>query len=340
MGFSEEKAETVWNLWCDFPNKPPLPADGLETKEMQKVWWDFCTRELDTDEKEPSGDSDEEWRRSLDAYGIKQQLKDAIMDPEFSYLRLSQSCRHWIKDTMDIHYKSAQRRMFDSERASSTQIFAKPTEGKKFSDGIEYRPRYPGFFPVYMAVDEDRIHHVFDGEGNLDNLDQLRTTHPSDFSGSPGCFYFTPQFKLAELHARYANRRAPTASIAVLSVCVSWEELMRLSDIGKACSLSGPDWVGYVWVCRNGLTPSPTGLFSKYGKATMLHGWVPRNLDSWREYARMVVENEFTSNNVHMLNQPNGSSDWKARQWMFSASEGAQFLKEHAKFRVLKYEDL
>lgn len=223
-----------------------MPADGLETKEMQKVWWDFCTKELDTDENEPSEDSDEEWSRSLDAYGINQDLKDAIMDLVFSYLRLSQSCRHWIKDTMDMYYKWLQRRVFEPARAMSTRLFLKPKERTKFCDDKEFCPKNPGYIPLYMVVDEDHIDHVFDEQGNLDNPDQLRTTGTSDFSGSPGCFYFIHQLKLAELHARYAKRRAGGASVAILCVFVSFQEYWRLKASGKALSLLGLDWLRFV----------------------------------------------------------------------------------------------
>ncbi|KAL3298962.1 hypothetical protein RB213_000791 [Colletotrichum asianum] len=248
MGFSKEKAEQLWNSWCEIPDKPPMPADGLETKEM----WDFCTKELDTDEKEPSGDSDEEWSRSLDAYGINQDLKDAIMDP-----------------------------------------------------------------------------------GNLDNLDQPRTTGASDFSSSPGCFYFIHQLKLAELHARYAKRRAGGASVAILCVFVSFQEYWRLKASGKALSLSGLDWLRFVWECRKGLSSSPSGLFDKYGKATLLYG----NIPLYREYRRTRIKNETTSDVIRKLTWSHGGIE-RGRQCMFSASAGERFLREHAKFRILAYQDL
>ncbi|KAF0331808.1 hypothetical protein GQ607_000928 [Colletotrichum asianum] len=287
MGFSKEKAEQLWNSWCEIPDKPPMPADGLETKEMQKL-----------------------------------------------------SSTVAILSTLDqgyhgMYYKWLQRRVFEPERAMSTRLFLKPKEGTKFCDDYEFRPKHPGYIPLYMVVDEDRIHHVFDEQGNLDNLDQPRTTGASDFSSSPGCFYFIHQLKLAELHARYAKRRAGGASVAILCVFVSFQEYWRLKASGKALSLSGLDWLRFVWECRKGLSSSPSGLFDKYGKATLLYG----NIPLYREYRRTRIKNETTSDVIRKLTWSHGGIE-RGRQCMFSASAGERFLREHAKFRILAYQDL
>ncbi|KND87497.1 hypothetical protein TOPH_07846 [Tolypocladium ophioglossoides CBS 100239] len=97
VGLSEAKATELWDQWINWPASGP--GDG----GLQVTFIDFITGTLQN-QVNTAEDDDLQWRARLNACGIAVNVQDAIMDPHFKYLRLSESCLFWAKDTIEMRY--------------------------------------------------------------------------------------------------------------------------------------------------------------------------------------------------------------------------------------------
>ena len=65
-------------------------------------------------------ETDDEWKATLQRLGISDEAQEAILDPHFEYLRLSDSCDFWVKDTVQMRFAALsdiQRTSVEREKA-------------------------------------------------------------------------------------------------------------------------------------------------------------------------------------------------------------------------------
>ncbi|KAM6533146.1 hypothetical protein FALCPG4_006160 [Fusarium falciforme] len=102
VGFSKTKANLIWNSWNNWPSTGPRRETDPDNSGLQVTFLDFIcgyiSSSLDT------GSEDDEWINCMNTYGLSMEFQDAILDPLFKYLRLSDSCAEWAKDTIEIRY--------------------------------------------------------------------------------------------------------------------------------------------------------------------------------------------------------------------------------------------
>ncbi|ROT38625.1 hypothetical protein SODALDRAFT_333236 [Sodiomyces alkalinus F11] len=70
-----------------------------------------------------------------------------------------------------------------------------------------------------LTLDLARIRGLLDENGDLQNIERLLSTFPSDFSGRKGMFYFTVDYNMAVYFASYAKRRANCEAEVI--VCIA-----------------------------------------------------------------------------------------------------------------------
>lgn len=103
VGFSKTKATEIWNSWNNWPSTRPRRETDPEDSGVQVTFLDYiCVQissSLDTDSED-----DAEWVNCMNTYGLSKEFQDAILDPHFKYLRLSDSCAGWSKDTINMRY--------------------------------------------------------------------------------------------------------------------------------------------------------------------------------------------------------------------------------------------
>lgn len=107
VGLSSAKANDLWDRWTNWsltgPRRETDPDDGFG---LTVTFLDFiiggCSVEHTVD---TTAEDNIEWRKCLDACSINTATQDAIMDPKFRKLRLSNSCLYWAKDTIEMRYK-------------------------------------------------------------------------------------------------------------------------------------------------------------------------------------------------------------------------------------------
>ncbi|KAJ4227186.1 hypothetical protein NW759_004555 [Fusarium solani] len=102
-GFSKTKANEIWNSWNNWPSTGPRRETDPDDSGLQVTFLDFIcgyiSSSLDT-----GSEDDDEWINCMNTYGLSMEFQDAILDPLFKYLRLSDSCAERAKDTIQIRY--------------------------------------------------------------------------------------------------------------------------------------------------------------------------------------------------------------------------------------------
>ncbi|KAJ8063818.1 hypothetical protein OCU04_007677 [Sclerotinia nivalis] len=148
----------------------------------------------------------DDWEEHMRNWGVISELIDAIMDAEFSNVRLTESAQHWVRDTMEIRYLSLERIKRDSDlRAENINT---PSTGIA-TDTVPRTSNVPGHLALYKAISTERVRR--DMEGNIE-IGSLVSGTPSDFRGFGGTvLYFAPDFQVAEQYRNHIKRRASTS---------------------------------------------------------------------------------------------------------------------------------
>lgn len=50
-------------------------------------------------------DDDARWFHCMASYGINSELQEAIMDPRFRHIHLTETCKLWLQDTIHLRYR-------------------------------------------------------------------------------------------------------------------------------------------------------------------------------------------------------------------------------------------
>ncbi|CAG9980436.1 unnamed protein product [Clonostachys byssicola] len=80
---------------------------------------DFITGPFDSRGDDADDGDDEQWRLTMDKFGLSTDFQDRIMHPTFTDIRLTQSCAYWCKDTVEMRYgalRSIQQSSLDRQR--------------------------------------------------------------------------------------------------------------------------------------------------------------------------------------------------------------------------------
>jgi hypothetical protein len=113
VGLSPGKADEIWGQWASWPATGPRREIDHDDGGLQVTFIDFITARLDNYEVVYE-DNDAQWRQCLTMCGMSASVQDAIMDPNFKHIRVSNSCIFWIKDTVLMRYAGLE----DIRRAS------------------------------------------------------------------------------------------------------------------------------------------------------------------------------------------------------------------------------
>ncbi|CAH0045420.1 unnamed protein product [Clonostachys solani] len=103
VGFSEAKALDLWNQWTNWPFEGPARETDLDASGLRMRFEIFFTGAFHAVPDTCSSD-DQQWRQTMDSFGLSRSVQQAILDPNFKQLRLTQSCAYWAKDTALMRY--------------------------------------------------------------------------------------------------------------------------------------------------------------------------------------------------------------------------------------------
>ncbi len=103
VGLSEAKATELWSQWTNWPAEGPRRETDLDDGGLIVTFKDFIIGSFEN-RVDAADDDAEQWRACLNGCGIALDVQNAIMDPCFKYLYLSQSCLYWVNDTVKMRY--------------------------------------------------------------------------------------------------------------------------------------------------------------------------------------------------------------------------------------------
>ncbi len=375
IGLSDETADKLWSEWTNWPATGPGretdPDDGygLQVSFIDYIIGHLKSQGTDTNNDDDNGD--DVWRASLGTFGLHPSVIDAIMDPTFQYLRKSESCWHWVRDTIEMRYYG----LHDIQRASSERKMAlqrasaRPstssagdvgtslagsrrsvsglqqqsipgTETVAWGSAIAIAARNaPGKTILYKGLDQARIPGLFNENGALAHIERLASASPIDFSGSRALYYFTPDWKVAEHYAAYCKRRADPESVVIISIEIPNAAIDSL-PASQVARLYWPDpeWKELVWHSRNRAS-LPTHM-RHYRDKFLIIGSTSRRPNSY--YHQLASWEEIGENCLRRI----GISGLGriAIQYVFSLEDGSDFLHEHGtrslKVWLYSYTDL
>jgi hypothetical protein len=101
LGFTESAAEEILALWTGWPEGD----DGREIDNGPVTFLSMATARIRARGTDTASEDDEEWIATMDVCGINTELQDAILDPHYKSIRLSESCKFWLDDTIRMRYR-------------------------------------------------------------------------------------------------------------------------------------------------------------------------------------------------------------------------------------------
>ncbi|KAK0705888.1 hypothetical protein B0T26DRAFT_788018 [Lasiosphaeria miniovina] len=316
-GLSTEKADELWQQWDNWPHDGPRREVDPDDGGLQVSFLDFVLGRV-LHKSDAIGENDVEWRVCLDACGLAPATQDAIMDRHFTYLRQSNSCQYWVRDTIEMRYaglqeiqRSSRSREMELRRRASRPGGHPRDDGTiqgdiETSSGLSSTPTAPGlqqqstpgmaydiwssasaiasrnapsYTTLFKGMDQGGIGGLFDDARTLSNIGTLRSRAPSDFSATRSLFYFSPDMKVAEYYASYAKRRSNSESVVIICLRIPNASIETLSK-PDIRRLCWPDdaWIELVWRCRTGQS-LPTRLRT-YQDTILIIGTISRKPDA------------------------------------------------------------
>ncbi|KAL2415602.1 hypothetical protein ABEF95_000566 [Exophiala dermatitidis] len=252
LGYDENTAKKIWQSWINWSPGPivrEIDDDLPGTMSVSFIDYakGFVGGDTDTYDEE-----DQPWFECMNSWGILPSVQEAIMDPVFKNIRLSETCRFWVRDTMEIRYggleeiqKASRERAMGLQRAAlrpgnTSQIVAGASQGASGSGSRSFsasQRTQPGISPhtamsaeaiasmnapiytvLFKGISKTRLQGLLDEDGNLSDITALLSPPPTDFLGRESGYYFTVEREVAVRYASYAKRRDGNGSNVILSV--------------------------------------------------------------------------------------------------------------------------
>ncbi|KAH7148193.1 hypothetical protein EDB81DRAFT_882637 [Dactylonectria macrodidyma] len=137
VGFSEAKANELWNIWVNWPPWAPPRETYSGDDELQMTFIDFVTSPFLASSDNLS-DEGAAWKTYMDEYGLNTEIQRAILDPMFECFRLDDSCALWAKDIIKMRYKWTGRDLWrvTGMRRSTRHANGRPSQSSTEEAGV------------------------------------------------------------------------------------------------------------------------------------------------------------------------------------------------------------
>ena len=348
LGYNPETATRIWEYWTNWP--PGEPKRETDNTDNGVLFIDVAEGHLDNS-PDTCAENDAEWFHYMNLYGVNRELQDAIMDPKFRSIRLSNSCKFWIRDTFHLRNRALQavqeasreRDMTSRGEASRPGHGSSVESGRRSnSDSLRMVPwlshetalseaatasasRAPGHTTIYKGIDQARITGLFDNNGNV-NFGCLVSTPPCDFSGRQADLYFNIDREVAEHYACYIKRRSACSGVVIIHASIPNSVIESLStpDI-QTIYWPSAEWKSLISHCRQG-KKLPSEL-RKYKTAKLVIGTICGKPNA--VIGSLQSPNEITGQMV--LKTSDGRH---AVQYVFVGDDGETLLEESSSVTV------
>ncbi|KAL8907601.1 MAG: hypothetical protein Q9207_001338 [Kuettlingeria erythrocarpa] len=241
----------------------------------------------------------DDWEAAMAEMGVKTSLQDAIMDPRFEALRLTQSAMFWVLDTITTKYMY----LLSLDR----EVLGLPRGPRRSEGYVQFESRLSGEHPRSSSTKETQPssskagkstvgfspsparhvgatnHEVGNGEVEflkggayvrllrairtardppnavVNRLENIYSAPPGDFTSSQLAIYLTKQRGVAHRYMEYARHRVTEQGRDIVAVAIL--HLIIPTDLlDNHAQLFGAEWKEYVMNCRLQTQPFPTHL--------------------------------------------------------------------------------
>ncbi|KAH6894309.1 hypothetical protein B0T10DRAFT_603825 [Thelonectria olida] len=343
MGFTEPAATEIWSRWtaCD-------PAERIRETDGGLVTFESMARAyIHSGAWEASDDDDDSWRVRMNSCGINQELQRAVMTPRCKNVRLTESCKFWLLDTISARYASlkqiqaasrergraARREATRPEpsqpsagqpmprrQSTSEMLYASPNMSMRSTTDAEVRANAPGHTVLYRGGYETAIKTIFNPDGGIHNMVNIFSGRQGDFNATKLASYFAMDFEVAEQYAYYAKRRDQSQLTVVLRIEIPNSALDGLTETEKCFAYwPSPGWKKLVWLCRRRVRLQHE--MARFARAKLVIGTICGEPNA--------VENLNTPEDIThdmVFQGPRGD----AVQYTFIDDQGIEFLENHA----------
>lgn len=216
LGYNTETANELWFRWTHWPPNTGViretDPDGAGCLEMPFII--FATghlasgREVDTCDDE----DDEPWYNCMLRCGINSSTQQDIMVQDFRVMRLTESCRFWLKDTMILRYRGLEEVQNASQQRSLSGVST--SMGPDMSSASDLP--VPGCITLYRGTDRTSLDHLFHDSGAVKNLGVLISHSSTDFRSMESAFCFVADQDIAESHAQWVKHRHNASSVVIV----------------------------------------------------------------------------------------------------------------------------
>ncbi|XDG05473.1 hypothetical protein ABKA04_005088 [Annulohypoxylon sp. FPYF3050] len=356
VGLSVEKADDIWWQWTNWPEWGPGRETDPDDGGFQVTFYDFITARLHT-YQDVHEDDDVRWRQCLATCGMSENLKNAIMDPDFKNIRLTNSCIFWVEDTIKMRYSGLEDIETNSHRrerefmevdirpggsgigSEITTTGISPILWNKDS-AIEVRNK-PGHITLFKGTDQGQIAGLFNKKGEVQRVEKLLSRPPLDFHGNRALFCFTPDYNMAKYYAAYAKRRANCESVVIVCISISKEAIDNLDESKvKRLYWPNPEWKEVVW--RSKSSKAFTETLEAYEDALLIIGTTAKgpvrvfeNMKTWEDVTDSCVLRDGFSNQGDPSEQYAFTSKREAREFLSQHGEFEVYVLSDAEVRVL-----
>ncbi|PHH66550.1 hypothetical protein CDD81_7025 [Ophiocordyceps australis] len=195
-------------------------------------------------------EDDQPWFAYLERCGIRKDIQLAIMDPKFKSLRLTESCYHWIVDTLQIRFRAlesvqqaseARARDLSSGSSSSNQSTQQRTSAESSKalalsqrtalseDAKRAGQNVPGSINIFKGVDEAKLSGCFNNSGDFIDCGSILTSIGSDFGSRTAGLYFAVDRDVAVYYARFIESMPEGQVLKTFWPNQEWKELVFTS---------------------------------------------------------------------------------------------------------------
>ncbi|KAL6886375.1 hypothetical protein HDV57DRAFT_526263 [Trichoderma longibrachiatum] len=290
-------------------------------------------------------DDDRLWHRCMNLCGLDRKTKLAIMAPIFKKTRLTQSCLHWVCDTITLRFKALQELRAAEERAileeqirgASQVSVSGPSQPEETAmnkavlhDSVDSSDET---VTLYKGIDRASLGHLFKNKLHSSRISSLATRGPTDVSPTSSAYYFYVDRDIAEQQACYIKQRSNLTPVVLVQVTIPKAMLETGYEGPRREEVYWPseDWKTLVFHCRR-KRAVPADL-AKYMDAQLVVTTVAARA-SRCFMGHMKRPDQVTEDMV--LKNKHGED---AIQYCFRRPHADWFLAEHAELKMLPFTD-
>jgi hypothetical protein len=148
---------------------------------------------------------------------IEKGLQDAIMQEDFVHIRMTATCKFWVRESVQANCKALEAltdRPSDQDTSRQDNGPVLPRENTVMAPST-----LEGHTMIWRATTKRDAEAFFNSQSQ--EIDIFRVgSLPGDFSAVNLLTYFTPQKKPAERYLQWLIYRCPIAEIAIVQVAV------------------------------------------------------------------------------------------------------------------------